>query len=73
MIADTEPKKKKKRSRKEKAPPEDCVDGDCSVEVNEISEDSTDAHSKQSQKGSTEYQQTSDNDSKRKNINKSSM
>ncbi len=35
MIADTEPKKKKKRSRKEKAPPEDCVDGDCSVEVNE--------------------------------------
>uniref|UniRef100_A0A673N471 G patch domain-containing protein 4 n=1 Tax=Sinocyclocheilus rhinocerous TaxID=307959 RepID=A0A673N471_9TELE len=35
MIADTEPKKKKKRNRKEKEAPEDCVNGDCSVDVNE--------------------------------------
>ncbi|RXN30354.1 G patch domain-containing 4-like protein [Labeo rohita] len=114
MITDTEPKKKKKRNRKEKEALEDCVNGDCSVDVNEaltctsgepdahlptddttgkkkkkkktkrsevvaemaeadeISEDSTDAHSEQPQEGSTEYQQTSDNASKRKKKKKKS-
>ncbi|XP_059364734.1 G patch domain-containing protein 4-like isoform X2 [Carassius carassius] len=104
MIADSEPKKKK-RNRKEREAPEDRVDGDCSIDVNEafthkseeqdthlptddsmhkkkkkkrskvaaemadadeISEESTDAHSKQPQEGSTEYQQTSDNTFKKK-------
>ncbi|KAK2902949.1 hypothetical protein Q8A67_007662 [Cirrhinus molitorella] len=102
MITDIEPKKKKKkRNRKQKEAPEDCVNGECSIDAieeftrthlpmddstgkkkkkkkkrselvaetadaNEISEDSIDGHSKQPQEGSTEYQQTSDNASKRK-------
>ncbi|XP_026083203.1 G patch domain-containing protein 4 isoform X3 [Carassius auratus] len=111
LIANSEPKRKKKRNRKEKAAPEDRVDGDCSIDVNEafthtseeqdthlptddsmhkkkkkkrfkvaaemadadeISEESTDAHRKQLQEDSTEYQQTSDNTFKKKKKKKSS-
>ncbi|ROJ29209.1 G patch domain-containing protein 4 [Anabarilius grahami] len=62
QMNDSIPKKKKKLSK---------VVAETAY-TDEISEDSTDAHSKQPQEGSIEYQQTSDNASKKKKKKKKS-